>query len=205
MTFLALISDWDRYWSKRTHCKLHEMRTCFYQGRNGWDLWRYHQHATAILANICTIWFWIRKSWQAESRPVACFGYHIPPSVIGSSVVSFWSRKSPFWEVLQNPWCDHVAPFHCCNCLFSRKHAELYLKNMCSYLSGLKELFPEYTLHPNHHMALHLFDYLLLYGPVHSWWTFPFERLIGILQHISTNYKIGRFFNLFSSSILIDP
>jgi hypothetical protein len=92
-----------------------------------------------------------------------------------------------------------------CSRVTSKKHAELYLKNMHSYLSGLKELFPEYTLHPNHHMALHLFDYLLLYGPVHSWWTFPFERLIGILQRISTNYKIGRFFNLFSSSILIDP
>ena len=74
---------------------------------------------------------------------------------------------------------------------------------MHSYLSGLKELFPEYSLHPNHHMALHLRDYLLLYGPVHSWWTFPFERLIGILQRISTNYKIGRFSNVFYSSILI--
>ena len=29
-------------------------------------------------------------------------------------------------------------------------------------------------------MALHLPDYLLLYGPVHSWWTFPFERLIHV-------------------------
>jgi hypothetical protein len=92
-----------------------------------------------------------------------------------------------------------------CSRVTSKKHAELYLKNMHSYLSGLKELFPEYSLHPNHHMALHLPDYLLLYGPVHSWWTFPFERLIGILQRISTNYKIGRFSNLFSSFIPIIP
>jgi len=86
-----------------------------------------------------------------------------------------------------------------CSRVTSKKHAELYLNNMHSYLSGLKGLFPEYSFHPNHHMALHLRDYLLLYGPVHSWWTFPFERLIGILQRISTNYKIGRFSNLFYS------
>jgi len=83
-----------------------------------------------------------------------------------------------------------------CSRVTSAKHAELYLNNMHSYLSGLKVLFPEYSLHPNHHMALHLPDYLLLYGPVHSWWTFPFERLIGILQRISTNYKTGKFYNL---------
>ena len=86
-----------------------------------------------------------------------------------------------------------------CSRVTSKKHAKLYLNNMHSYLSGLKELFPEYSFHPNHHMALHLHDYLLLYGPVHSWWTFPFERLIGILQRISTNYKIGRFGSLICS------
>jgi hypothetical protein len=78
-----------------------------------------------------------------------------------------------------------------CSRVTSEEHAGLYLNNMHSYLVGLKQLFPEYSFHPNHHMALHLPDYLLLYGPVHSWWTFPFERLIGILQHISTNYKLG--------------
>jgi len=92
-----------------------------------------------------------------------------------------------------------------CSRVTSAKHAELYLNNMHSYLSGLKVLFPEYSFHPNHHMALHLPDYLLLYGPVHSWWTFPFERLIGILQRISTNYKTGKFYNLlFSYEIDVD-
>ena len=63
---------------------------------------------------------------------------------------------------------------------------------MQAYLTGLKELFPDFKFVPNHHMALHLWDYILLYGPVHSWWAFPFERMIGTLQHISTNYKEGK-------------
>ena len=30
------------------------------------------------------------------------------------------------------------------------------------------------------------------YGPVHAWWTFPFERLIGLLQRIPTNFQNGK-------------
>ena len=74
----------------------------------------------------------------------------------------------------------------------SSAHADAYLQHMQDYLEGLKLLFPDYTFHPNHHMALHLHKYIRLYGPVHSWWAFPFERVIGMLQHISTNYKQGR-------------
>jgi hypothetical protein len=74
----------------------------------------------------------------------------------------------------------------------SPRHADLYLQHIQAYLTGLKELFPDFKFVPNQHMALHLRDYILLYGPVHSWWAFPFERMIGSLQHISTNYKEGK-------------
>jgi hypothetical protein len=75
----------------------------------------------------------------------------------------------------------------------SRAAAELYLQHMQSYLEGIKALFPEYQFHPNHHMAMHLHEYLIRYGPVHAWWTFPFERVIGMLQRIPTNYKPGEY------------
>jgi hypothetical protein len=73
----------------------------------------------------------------------------------------------------------------------STAHADSYLTHMTHYLNGIKELFPEYKLHPNHHMALHIHEYLLLFGPVHSWWTFPFERMIGALQRMPHNNKPG--------------
>lgn len=41
------------------------------------------------------------------------------------------------------------------------------------------------------HMSLHLAKFMELFGPVHSWWTYPFERLIGQLQHLPTNNKFG--------------
>ena len=126
------------------------------------------------------------------------------------SLVSFWSvveagnpRSERCRQILDVTMSLLSAVEIACSRVTSEKHADLYLENMHSYLSGLKGLFPDYSFRPNHHMALHLHEYLLLYGPVHSWWTFPFERLIGILQRISTNYKIGKFSNLFSSFILV--
>ncbi|TFK18575.1 hypothetical protein FA15DRAFT_552917, partial [Coprinopsis marcescibilis] len=65
--------------------------------------------------------------------------------------------------------------------------ADLYLELLQTYIDGVKELFPAYNFKPNHHMAFHTTEYLRKYGPVHSWWTFPFERMIGLLQQIPTN------------------
>jgi len=76
----------------------------------------------------------------------------------------------------------------------SQEKAELYLYHIQNYLKGLRELFPRYRFLPNQHMALHLAEYLQLYGPVHSWWTFPFERLIGMLQRIPNNFQNGNLF-----------
>jgi len=59
----------------------------------------------------------------------------------------------------------------------SPRHADLYLQHMQAYLTGLKDLFPDFKFVPNHHMALHLriISPLRLYilGGI------PFERLIG--------------------------
>ena len=75
----------------------------------------------------------------------------------------------------------------------SPTHAAAYFQHMLAYLEGLKELFPDYKFTANHHFALHLYDFIKFFGPVHSWWTFPFERVIGMLQRISTNYKLGKY------------
>lgn len=73
----------------------------------------------------------------------------------------------------------------------SAEKADLYSYHMTSYINGLRELLPRYKFRPNHHMALHLGEYLRFYGPVYSWWAFPFERLIGMLQRIPNNFQNG--------------
>lgn len=52
----------------------------------------------------------------------------------------------------------------------------------------------------NGHMAIHIGRFLQLFGPVWSWWTMPFERLIGQLQRIPHNHMFGQC-RLYSSCV----
>ncbi len=56
--------------------------------------------------------------------------------------------------------------------------AAAYRECMITYLRDLMLVYPASRnphFLPNMHMSMHIFDFLLLFGPVHSWWTFPFE------------------------------
>jgi hypothetical protein len=75
----------------------------------------------------------------------------------------------------------------------SEHHAAQYTQYMEAYLKTLLELHPAMKLHPIHHNALHFAKFLLLFGPAHGWWMFPFERLIGKLQQVHTNNKLGEY------------
>ena len=67
---------------------------------------------------------------------------------------------------------------------------ERFDRYMFRYLQTLRYLFG-HQLVPNHHLSLHLRECLLLFGPVHGWWAFPFERYNGLLQNLNTNNKSG--------------
>jgi len=73
----------------------------------------------------------------------------------------------------------------------SAKHAKEYMKYMCAYLASLRDLFPNTDLRTSHHTALFIGEMLLRFGPIHGWWMFPFERIIGLLQQFNTNCKMG--------------
>jgi hypothetical protein len=78
-----------------------------------------------------------------------------------------------------------------CMSTMTRSHTNAYDLLMRKYVGRLQQLHPTATHRPNHHMALHLPHFLRLFGPTRSWWTFPFERLVGILQRLPTNDKFG--------------
>ncbi|KJA24979.1 hypothetical protein HYPSUDRAFT_135621, partial [Hypholoma sublateritium FD-334 SS-4] len=113
------------------------------------------------------------------------------------SLQKMWDTNSPRSTPLRKKMLDatmslisavSIATSH----KTSKKTAELYLQHMQSYLQLMQELLPRYNLRPNHHMALHLAEYLHFFGPVHAWWTFPFERLIGMLERTPTNFHMGK-------------
>ncbi|KAI0691929.1 hypothetical protein C8T65DRAFT_711462 [Cerioporus squamosus] len=59
------------------------------------------------------------------------------------------------------------------------------------YLAGVKELYKGAKIIPNHHIALHLTMFIALFGPVHSWRAFAFERLNFLLQTLNVNGNFG--------------
>lgn len=67
----------------------------------------------------------------------------------------------------------------------------LYRQTIKLYLELITALEPGCPLVINHHLALHLPMFMTLHGPCHSHWAFPAERLIGKLQKILHNSKIG--------------
>ncbi|KAK0215270.1 hypothetical protein EDD85DRAFT_782573, partial [Armillaria nabsnona] len=72
--------------------------------------------------------------------------------------------------------------------------AETYCKLMKEWVDGLKKYHPHTWLHrsrPNIHASFHIYNFLLLFRPVRSWWSFPFKCLIGLLQKINTTSHIG--------------
>ena len=73
-----------------------------------------------------------------------------------------------------------------------------YRERLQTYIRELPILYPGLKCESIHHMAFHIYDFLDLFGPVHSWWSFPFERLIGRLQRSPTNHRFG-LWNKFAS------
>ncbi|KAI9069640.1 hypothetical protein FKP32DRAFT_1559295 [Trametes sanguinea] len=70
----------------------------------------------------------------------------------------------------------------------SAERAHKFDHHMMEYVRGIRSLY-DAKLVPNHHLALHLIDCLLLFGPTLAWWAFPFERYNGLLQRLNTNHK----------------
>ena len=68
-----------------------------------------------------------------------------------------------------------------------------YQSCITEYVGVLEQIHPGFNPQLNHHAAIHIYDFLNLFGPVHSWWAFPFEHPIGILQHLPKNHKSNKF------------
>ncbi len=68
------------------------------------------------------------------------------------------------------------AIYLACSRTTSTQRATAYRDCIIAFLRDLPTTYASnrethYT--PNSHLAVHIYDFLLLFGPVHSWWTFP--------------------------------
>ena len=87
----------------------------------------------------------------------------------------------------------------------TRTVARKYKQYMTQYMRDLETIHPHARYTPNLHASVHIADFIEQFGPVHSWWTFPFERLIGQLQNIQTNHKFGMYTDSLAVMILTLP
>ncbi|KAJ7080261.1 hypothetical protein C8R44DRAFT_653822 [Mycena epipterygia] len=81
-----------------------------------------------------------------------------------------------------------------CRYSSSQPRADAYRQFIKEWVDGLITNHPhssEHNARINIHAAFHIYDFILLFGPIMAWWCFPFERLIGALQRINKNNHIG--------------
>ncbi|KAJ3912190.1 hypothetical protein F5877DRAFT_54406 [Lentinula edodes] len=121
------------------------------------------------------------------------FSIHLPLALI-----SIWDKDSPSAADNANemaPVLQTSMHLTCASIAMTRNNLSLERRNLFresirSHIEGLKLNFPGFML-PSHHLSFHIFDFMDSFSNVRNWWAFPFETLIGKMQRISTNHKIG--------------
>lgn len=88
------------------------------------------------------------------------------------------------------------------NHISSKAHADSYQAHLQQHMTILQELFPDLSVQPVHHMALHSDDFLKDLGPSHGYHVPGFERVNYLLQSTTTNQKQGQV-TVSSSSIML--
>lgn len=66
-----------------------------------------------------------------------------------------------------------------------------YNRHMFAYTRGTLELYPDYSILPSHHAALHIGEMLERFGPKHSHDSPYYERYILFFHRMNTNHKLG--------------
>lgn len=122
------------------------------------------------------------------------------------ALVTFWgdnngrappndeSEAGLLLKALDHTMALFQATIIACRYSMTSARAEAFRDYVDFWVKHLRTLFPhtrEGVARPNIHAVGHIYDFLLLFGPVLSWWCFPFERLIGAVQKINTNDHIG--------------
>ncbi|KAG8902757.1 hypothetical protein FRB99_004148 [Tulasnella sp. 403] len=110
------------------------------------------------------------------------------------TLVRLWglqAEDSRFFRILDNFIHLIIAIYLSVARETSPEHRQKFISHMILYLEEFRNLFPQESSTPNQHLSLHLPDLFCDFGPVHPWWTMPFERFNGLLQRITTNFRFS--------------
>ncbi|TFY82685.1 hypothetical protein EWM64_g1325 [Hericium alpestre] len=108
------------------------------------------------------------------------------------TLVRLWGGDNGLFKEMLSNFIDLIVAVEVGTMrVVTEKHSALYDKLMARYLNKMKELYKDARVVPNHHVALHLGDFLRSFGSVHAWRAFAFERYNYLLQQENTNQKFG--------------
>ena len=108
------------------------------------------------------------------------------------TLIRLWSNETGRKKAMLRNFMDLVNAIQTAHMrVTSQHHKDTYNQLIFHYVAGLKNLFPDVKLRPNHHVSLHIGDMLDLFGPTNSHNASFYERYIKFLHRINTNQKIG--------------
>lgn len=112
------------------------------------------------------------------------------------TLIRLWGHLSPderWYRMLVN-FLDLVLAVELGSMMVtSPEHAAAFESMLTRYLVGMKELYKEAVVAPTHHLALHIPDFLNLWGPSPQARGFGWERFNHMLQGINTNMRFGEY------------
>ena len=118
------------------------------------------------------------------------------------ALISLWGNgcrkaSSDYEASCLHAYLDHTmlivsAMVIACKRTTSERCSNDFLQCITGYLMDLQALHPDANYHPYHHFAMHLPHFFHLFGPACCFWTYPFEQVIGQIQHILSNHQLGQ-------------
>jgi hypothetical protein len=110
------------------------------------------------------------------------------------SLIRLWGNETGRRKAMLDNFMDLVTAVEVGGMLVvDEEHIRKYEETILRYLQNMKSLYLEASIKPNHHLAIHLAVFLRLFGPVHAWRAFAFERFNYMLQRLNKNMHIGAF------------
>jgi hypothetical protein len=129
-----------------------------------------------------------RGKLTADNWRVICT-IHLPITLI-----RLWKDETGRKAELLHNFMDLATAVRIANMRVSSKNqVQAYNFHISRYASALPALFPDVSIKPTVHAALHFGDIMDLFGPVHSHSAPFYERYIYFLQRLNTNKKLGAY------------
>ena len=129
-----------------------------------------------------------RGKLSADQWRVVCT-IHLPITLI-----RLWETKTGRQKKMLDHFMDLVSAVRIANMrISSRNQIKAYSQLILRYATDHSTLFPDMSLKPVLHAALHIGDMLDRFGPLHAISAPFYERYINFFHRLNTNQKIGRF------------